>query len=50
MNPYNYSLMDPNIHGTPMFMLHWTKKKTEENSTHQSFLWSIRDFMWDLSL
>jgi hypothetical protein len=22
MDPYNYGLMDPNIHGTPMFMLH----------------------------
>jgi hypothetical protein len=21
MDPYNYGLMDPNIHGTPMFML-----------------------------
>ena len=22
MDPYNYGLMDPNIHGTPLFMLH----------------------------
>jgi hypothetical protein len=21
MDPYNYDLMDPNIHGTPVFML-----------------------------
>ena len=22
MDPFNYGLMDPNIHGTPIFMLH----------------------------
>ena len=30
MDPFNYGLMDPNIHGTPMFMLHLPTEALEK--------------------